>query len=43
MKCFDEAWQSWLSCDNPYTVEDIEFLKADNGKYLNLISIKGKI
>lgn len=43
MKCFDEAWQSWLSCDNPYTVEDIELLKADNGKYLNLISIKGKI
>ena len=43
MKCFDEAWQSWLSCDNPYAVEDIELLKADNGKYLNLISIKGKI
>lgn len=43
MKCFDEAWQSWLSCDNPYTVEYIELLKADNGKYLNLISIKGKI
>lgn len=43
MKCFDEAWQSWLICDNPYTVEDIELLKADNGKYLNLISIKGKI
>lgn len=43
MKCFHEAWQSWLSCDNPYAVEDIELLKADNGKYLNLISIKGKI
>lgn len=43
MKCFDEAWQSWLSCDNPYAVEDIELLKADNGKYLNLIAVKGKI
>ena len=43
MNCFHQAWQSWLSCDNPYAVEDIELLKADNGKYLNLISIKGKI
>ncbi len=43
MKCFDEAWQSWLSCDNPYAAKDIELLKADNGKFLNLISIKGKI
>ena len=43
IKCFNEAWQSWLNCNNPYTVNDIELLKADNGKYLNLISIKGKI
>lgn len=43
MKCFNEAWQNWLSCDNPYAVEDIELLKADNGKFLNFISIKGKI
>lgn len=43
MQCYDEAWQSWLSSDNPYAVEDIELLKADNGKYLNLISINGKI
>lgn len=43
MQCYDEAWQSWLSSDNPYAVEDIELLKADNGKFLNLIGIKGKI
>lgn len=43
MQCYDEAWQSWLSSDNPYAVEDIELLKAYNGKYLNLISINGKI
>lgn len=43
MKCFNEAWDSWLATDNPYAVEDIELLKADNGKFLNLIGIKGKI
>ena len=43
MKCFNEAWDSWLATDNPYAVNDTELLKADNGKYLNLIGIKGKI
>lgn len=43
MKCFNEAWDSWLATDNPYAVEDVELLKADSGKYLNLIGIKGKI
>lgn len=43
MKCFNDAWDSWLATDNPYAVEDIELLKADGGKYLNLIGIKGKI
>lgn len=42
MECFNEAWDSWLATDNPYAVEDIELLKADGGKYLNLIGIKGK-
>lgn len=43
MKCFNEAWDSWLAANNPYAVEDIELLKADNGNFLNLIGIKGKI
>ena len=43
IKCFNEAWDSWLTTDNPYAVEDIELLKSDNGKFLNLIGIKGKI
>lgn len=43
MKCFNDAWDSWLATDNPYAVEDVELLKADGGKYLNLIGIKGKI
>ena len=29
--------------NNPYAVNDTELLKADNGKFLNLIGIKGKI
>ena len=43
MKCFNEAWDSWLATDNPYAVNETELLKADGGKYLNLIGIKGKI
>ena len=43
MECFNDAWDSWLATDNPYAVEDVELLKADGGKYLNLIGIKGKI
>lgn len=43
MKCFNAAWDSWLATDNPYALEDIELLKADGGKFLNLIGIKGKI
>lgn len=43
MECFNDAWDSWLATDNPYAVEDVELLKADNGKFLNLIGIKGKI
>lgn len=43
MKCFNDAWDSWIATDNPYALEDIELLKADNGKFLNLIGIKGKI
>ena len=43
MECFNDAWDSWLATDNPYAVNDTELLKADNGKFLNLIGIKGKI
>lgn len=43
MQCYNEAWESWLCCDNPYAIADRELLKADNGNYLNLIAIKGKI
>lgn len=42
MECTDRAWSDWLAADNPIAKQDIEMMKADNGKYLNLISITGK-
>ena len=42
MKCFDKAWDDWLSTENPYAIEDREMMAADNGRYMNIISITGK-
>ena len=42
MTYFDEAWQNWMSTENQYAVEDRKMLAADNGRYMNLISITGK-
>ena len=41
LACFDEAWQDWLSSDNPYAVGDRPMMQADNGRYMNLIGITG--
>lgn len=38
MDCFDVAWQEWLVCDNPYAREDIAFIEADQGRYLNFVA-----
>lgn len=43
MHCFDKAWSDWLSCDNPYAIEDLPMMKTDGGRYMNLIQLKGKI
>lgn len=43
MECFDQAWQDWLSCDNPYAVEDRVMIATDNGRYMNLIKLSGMI
>lgn len=43
MSCFTQAWQDWLSCDNPYAAEDRLMLQTDNGRFMNLIQIKGRI
>lgn len=39
MNCFSQAWNEWLQCDNDYARENIALLKADDGKYMNLISL----
>ncbi len=39
MKCFNEAWQDWLSCDNEYARGDIGMMNAEGGKHFNLVSI----
>ena len=43
MKCFDTAWDDWLQTDNPYAVEDIEMIKTDAGRYMNIISVVGRL
>jgi len=42
MTCFDRAWGDWLSTDNPHAIMDRKMMAADNGKYMNLVSITGK-
>lgn len=42
MACFDDAWQNWMSTDNPYAIGDRKMMAADKGRYMNLISITGK-
>lgn len=41
MACFDQAWQDWLSCDNPYAREDRPMMETDNGRFMNLIKLSG--
>lgn len=42
MTCFDQAWGDWLSTENPYAVQDRKMIAADNGRYMNLVSITGR-
>ena len=39
---FDEAWNDWLQCDNPYAIRDRDMIRAGGGKFMNLICITGK-
>jgi cyclopropane fatty-acyl-phospholipid synthase-like methyltransferase len=39
MNCFSQAWNEWLQCDNDYPRENLELLRADDGKYMNFVSI----
>lgn len=42
MDCFEEVWNDWLETDNEFAIGDRTMLSADNGRYMNLISIIGK-
>lgn len=42
MECFDKAWEDWFLTDNPYAAEDKAMLKADSGRYMNLIGLTGR-
>lgn len=43
MDCFDRAWSDWLSCSNPYAVEDSRMIETDHGRFMNLIKLTGCI
>ena len=43
LTCYKEAWNDWLSCNNKHAISDIEMMKAENGKYFNLVSINGTV
>lgn len=43
MNCFKDAWQDWLSLDNEHAIADRAMIKADDGNYMNIISIIGNI
>ncbi|KOS03139.1 SAM-dependent methyltransferase [Paenibacillus polymyxa] len=39
MRCFSKAWYEWLQCNNDYARANNALLNADDGKYMNLISL----
>ncbi len=39
MKCFKEAWQEWLTCDNDFARRDIGMMKDGGWEYFNLVSM----
>ena len=43
MRCFDRAWDDWLSTENPYAIEDRKMIAVDKGRYMNFIAIRGKV
>ena len=43
MDCFEEAWNDWLACENPYAIEDRDMLRADAGRYMNLVAIVARV
>ena len=43
MACTEQAWKEWLTSSNTYAVEDVEMMRADNGKYFNTIQMIAKV
>ncbi len=43
IECFERAWQDWLNCGNSYVLEDKEMIETDNGRFMNIIYIKGNL
>lgn len=42
MACCKQAWDEWLTAYHPVVKGDIEMMKAENGKYFNLIQLIAK-
>ena len=43
MVCCKQAWDEWLTSSHPVAVQDIEMMKAEGGKYFNLIQLIAKV
>lgn len=43
MDCCKQAWDEWLTCPNPYAMEDVRMMEAEGGKYLNLVQMIAKV
>ena len=43
MRCHKQAWDEWLASSNPYAVEDIPMMEAENGQYFNTIQLIAKV
>ncbi len=42
LACMKKAWNDWLACENEYAVEDRAMMKAEGGKYFNIVGVKAK-
>ncbi|PYG88778.1 methyltransferase family protein [Ruminiclostridium sufflavum DSM 19573] len=43
MACCKQAWEEWLTAYHPVVAEDIKMMKAENGKYFNLVQMIAKV
>lgn len=43
MSCHKQAWDEWLASSNPYALEDLAMMEADNGQYWNTTQLIAKV